>query len=678
MTRDEAVVLAEKLRREVWHHRYLYYVLARPEIDDEAYDILEKKLEAVEAAFPELVTPDSPTQRVGFPVTGDFPQAPHSQPMLSLENTYSETELAEWEGRLLRAAGLPAEEPIEYSAEHKIDGVSVSVTYSQGRLARALSRGDGAIGEDITSNIRTIRSLPLRLNPPFQDLEARGEVFFPKSAFEELNREREEEELPPFANPRNAAAGTLRQQDPAIVAARPLDLHFWQALQIEGRKPNDHLQGLDELTRAGLLTNPHRKRLSGMAEVLNYIHEWSHRRHDLPYEVDGIVIKALRQDVRDKAGTTSKAPRWAVAFKYPAERAVTLLKNVLVQVGRTGTLTPVAVLEPVRLAGTTVSRATLHNFEEIGRLDIRIGDVVEVEKGGEIIPKVLGPVLSRRTKKVRPIEPPGTCPVCAAPVAREEGEVAFRCVNPLCPARLKEALHHFARRKAMDVEGLGPALIDMLVDRGMVKTLPDLYQLNQEELAALPRMGSKSAANLLEQLEASRTKPLRCLLFGLGIRHVGERAARLLARHFGSLDRLMAAAAGPDAEAVLTAVPEIGPQTAAALAGFARDPSGLALIERLRERGLSFDEPGGGGAAETRRNPFAGKTVVLTGTMERFTRDEAKERLEAVGARVAASVSGKTDFLIAGTEAGSKLDKAQNLGITILDEHQFLSMLGEG
>lgn len=677
MNKTQAEARARQLREELWRHRYLYYVVAQPVLDDGAYDALEKELAALETAFPDLVTPDSPTQRVGFPVSGDFPQAAHTEPMLSLENTYTEGELEEWEARLRRAAGLPGDAPLDYSAEHKIDGVSVSVTFARGRLVRALSRGDGHLGEEITHNIRTIRSLPLRLNPPFQDLEARGEVFFPKGLFEELNREREAEEEPLFANPRNAAAGTLRQQDPAVVAARPLELHFWQALQIEGRKPEDHLEGLETLARAGLVTNPHRRRLCGLAAVLDYIREWAVRRHDLPYEVDGIVIKARSREIQEKAGATSKAPRWAVAFKYPAERAVTELKEVMVQVGRTGALTPVALLEPVRLAGTLVGRATLHNFEEIERLDIRVGDWVEVEKGGEIIPKVIGPVLSRRPEGARAIVPPAHCPVCGTPVQKAALEVVVRCLNPLCPARLKESLRHFARRRAMDIEGLGPALIDLLVDRGLVAGLPDLYQLSGETLSALPRMGPKSAANLLGQLAQSRQKPLHRLLFGLGIRHVGERAARLLARHFGTLDRLIAAATGPGAAAALTGVPEIGPETAVALVEFFSDSQARRMIERLQECGLNPDEPGAFSSIEAGRGPFGGKTVVLTGTLNSLTRDQARELLLAKGARVAGSVSAKTDFLVAGAEAGSKLAKAQALGITILDEALLLEMLGE-
>lgn len=676
MDAKQAKARAEELHRELWHHRYLYYVLAAPEISDADYDALERELGELEARFPGLATPDSPIRRVGFPVAGDFPEVRHTTPMLSLENAYDEQELVEWQRRLMRAAEIGEGEEIEYSVEHKIDGVSVSVTYERGVLVRAVSRGDGVVGEEITGNIRTIRSLPLRLNPPYLALEARGEVFFPRDGFVALNLEREEAGVSVFANPRNAAAGTLRQQDPAIVASRPLDLQFWQALSIDGRRPADQFSGLDELTRAGLRTNPHRRRVRGLSAVLDYIHEWDERRHALPYEIDGVVIKAASRAVQARAGSTSKAPRWAVAFKYPAAREATRLLGVVWQVGRTGVLTPVATLEPVRLAGSTVSRATLHNLDEIERLDVRLGDTVTVEKGGEVIPKVLGPVLPRRPPDARRIVAPPICPACGEPVVRAEAEVALRCENPSCPARLKETLRHFARRNAMDIEGLGPALIEQLVERGLVTDVAALYDLDAATLAGLERMGDKSAANLVAQLEASRSRPLHRLLFALGIRHVGERAAKLLACEFGSLDALLAGvleATADDAAGRLTAIREIGPETAASVAFFLRSHAGRELIERLRERGLRFDEsrerPSGSGGA------LAGKTVVLTGTLPTMTRDEATSRLEAAGARVASSVSRRTDFVVAGADAGSKLAKAQQLGIAVLDEAGMVALL---
>ncbi len=672
---SRAAARAAELRDALWRHRYLYYVLARPEIADGEYDALERELQQLEAARPELVTPDSPTQRVGFPVQGDFPQARHTEPMLSLENTYDEGELTEWEARLRRAAAIADGEPVQYSVEHKIDGISVAVIYEDGVLVRAVSRGDGSTGEEITNNVRTIRSLPFRLNAPFRRLEARGEVFFPKDGFLAMNREQEEAGKPLYANPRNAAGGTLRQQKPENVARRRLELHFWQAVQVDGERPVRHSEGLDLLARAGLLTNPFRRVVPDFAGVLEYVEAWRGKRQDLPYEVDGIVVKADAQDVRQRAGATSKAPRWAVAFKYPAEQATTVLEDVLVQVGRTGVLTPVAALTPVRLAGSTVARATLHNYEEIARLDLRLGDTVVVEKGGEVIPKVVGPVPAKRPADAAAPVPPTACPVCGEPVVRNEGEVALRCVNPVCPARVKEALRHYARRTAMDIEGLGPALVEQLVDGGHVKDVADLYALEAGALAGLERMGGKSAANVVAQIAASRTRPLSRLLFALGIRQVGERAAKTLARHFHTLDRLVAEAQREDAAARMALLPDIGPETTASLLAFVRGAAGRALLDKLVAAGVRVDEPEAAPLAAD--GPFAGKVVVLTGTLAGFSRDEAKARLEAAGARVSGSVSRKTDYVVAGADAGSKLDKARELGVAVLGEDEFTGMLGD-
>ncbi|GAB4375029.1 MAG: NAD-dependent DNA ligase LigA [Acidobacteriota bacterium] len=673
MNLREARRRAQELRDEIWRHRYLYYVLARPEISDEEYDRLERELAELERRFPELVTPDSPTQRVGHPVSGELPQVEHTRPMLSLENVYSVDELREWEARLVRAAQIDEPEAIEYSCELKIDGVSVAVIWEDGVLARAVSRGDGRVGEDVTAAVRTIRSLPLRLRPPYRNLEARGEIFFPRDGFERLNREREEQGLAPFANPRNAAAGTIRLLDPAEVARRPLDLHFWQAIELDGREPARQSEGLAELRRAGLRTNEHSRLLRGLPRVLEYIETWQERRDSLPYEVDGIVIKVDRRELQQRAGATSKAPRWAVAWKYPAERATTKLLDVKVQVGRTGVLTPVAVLEPVRIAGTTVTRATLHNFDEIERKDIRIGDTVHVEKGGEIIPKVVGPVLSKRPRGARRIRPPRTCPACGEPVIREEGEVALRCINPACPARLREALRHFARRGAMDIEGLGPALIDQLVDRGLVRDVADLYRLREADLVELERMGRRSAERVLAEIRRSREQPLHRLLFALGIRHVGERAARVLAREFGTLDRLLETVARDDAEERLAALPDIGPETARSVVQFLRSRAGRELVERLRDAGVRLDEPAAAGG----EGPLAGRTVVVTGRFERWTRDELKEALARAGARVASSVSRRTDLVAAGQDPGSKLDRARELGVRIIGEAELAELLGE-
>ncbi len=672
MSNDQAREEAARLREALWRHRYLYYSKAQPEITDAAYDQLEQQLTALEKQHPELITPDSPTQRVGYPVTSDLPQQRHSVPMLSLENAYSEQELIEWERRLRRVSGLGISDPLAYSAEHKIDGVSVSVIYESGVLVRAISRGDGQIGEEITHNARTIASLPLRLNPPFSALLARGEVFFPKAGFAALNREREEAGLAPFANPRNAAAGTLRLQDPALVAARPLELHFWQAVSIDGVPPEDHFTGLSRLSQAGLLINPHTRAGQGLEEVLEFIRQWESERDSLPYEIDGVVVKALSHQIQQAAGETSKAPRWAVAFKYAAEQAQTRLLSITVQVGRTGVLTPVAELDPVRLAGTTVSRATLHNYEEIARLDIRVGDTVVVEKGGEVIPKVNGPVLSRRPASAVPSMPPLRCPMCGTEAVRAEGEVAYRCPNATCPARLRESLRHFARRDALDIEGLGPALIDQLVERGLVKDLADLYRLDAAVLSNLDRMGTKSAETLVAQLAASRERPFSRLLYGLGIRHVGERAARVIARHVSGLKALAAHAASDNAAEFFETMPDLGPETAHSLISFFTSQAGSELVDRLAP--LFPDRAEISTAAEG--GPFKAKTVVLTGTLSSMDRRTATERLEAAGARISSSVSKRTDYVIAGDEAGSKSDKARELGVRILNEAEFLARIG--
>jgi DNA ligase (NAD+) len=676
MDAKQAADRAAQLREELWRHRYRYYVANDPTISDREYDELEAELARLEERFPELVTPDSPTQRVGHPVSGTLPTVRHAQPMLSLENTYSLDELREWEERLRRAAELPEGQVVDYSVEHKIDGVSVSVIYEEGRLRRAVSRGNGEIGEDITASVRTIRSLPLRLRRDV-DLEARGEVLFPTRAFAQLNRERERAGLAPFANPRNAAAGTLRLLDPAEVARRPLDLVFWQLQQLGGAAPEVHSEGLATLRELGLRTSPGAHRVGGLDGVIEFLDAAERERHDLPYEVDGIVIKVDRRRLRERAGATAKAPRWAVAYKFAAERATTRLTDVIVQVGRTGVLTPVAVLEPVQVAGTTVTRATLHNFEEIARKDVRLGDRVHIEKGGEVIPKVVAPIVAERPRAARRVPVPHTCPACGEPVERSEGEVALRCVNPACPARLKETLRHWARRNAMDIEGLGPALVDQLVDRGLVADVADLYRLEPSTLAELERMGERSAANLVRFIAESRDRPLRRVLFALGIRHVGERAARVLAERFRHIEALRADAAREDAPERLAELPEIGPETASSVVAFLRSAAGARLVERLEEVGLALAEPADAAAAAPGEGPLAGQTVVITGTLSRWTRRQAAERIRTAGGRVTSSVSGSTDLLVAGESAGSKLARARALGVSIVDEEQLAQLIGE-
>ncbi|MDQ7088764.1 MAG: NAD-dependent DNA ligase LigA [Acidobacteriota bacterium] len=650
------------LRDELWRHRALYYVEARPEISDGEYDALEQELRRLGERYPALITDDSPTRRVGHPVEGEFPQVRHEVPMLSLDNVYSEDELREWKQRLERVLGGRSV-PL-WSVEHKIDGVSVDLLYEDGKLVRAVSRGDGRVGEEITPNVRTIRSLPLRLGGGVRELVARGEVYFPRQDFEAFNREREEAGQAPFANPRNAAAGTLRLQDPALVARRPLAIQLWQVLRVDGRRIESHSRGLDLAESCGLPTNPHRRVLGDFGEVCAYIRRWAEERGGLPYEVDGIVVKVDALSLQQQAGATARAPRWAIAFKYPAEQATTRLLDVNVQVGRTGVLTPVARLEPVLLAGSRVSRATLHNFEEIARKDIRVGDVVIVEKGGEVIPKVVGPVLSRRGEDVRVIEPPERCPACGGDVVATPGEVALRCVAPDCPARLRESLRHFARRSAMDIEGLGPALIEQLVARGLVRSVADLYGLDEATLARLERMGSKSAANLLAQIDASRRQPLQRVLAALGIRHVGGGAALTLARAFGSLGEILSAVEADDAEERLAALEDIGPVTARSVVSFFRCPATREWTRRLVEAGVG-GRPAPPAAASS-AHPLAGKRVVLTGTLPR-PRGEVKQRLEEAGAKVTAAVSAKTDLLVAGEDPGGKLSRARELGIRVVD-----------
>ncbi len=664
---------ARALRAEIWKHRRLYYVDARPEISDGEYDALEKELLEIESRRPELVTPDSPTQRVGFPIDGDLPQVAHSEPMLSLENVYSQGEVLEWERRFKKAAGVDAGEKVEYSVELKIDGVSVAVLYEGGVFVRAVSRGDGRSGEDITAGVKTVRSLPLRLAEPFERIEARGEAFFTRKVFDEINEKRAASGQPLFANPRNSAAGTLRTQDPAVIAARPLEIHFWQALSINGVVPERQHLGLLQVRQAGLLTNEHGKVCVGIGEVLDYISHWETRKKELAYEVDGIVIKVDRRDLQQKAGQTSKAPRWAVAFKYPAEQATTVLSGVSIQVGRTGALTPVALLEAVSLAGTTVSRATLHNFGEIERRDIRIGDTVIVEKGGEIIPKVLGPVLGKRPEGARAIVPPDRCPECGEPTSREKAdEVVVRCTNPNCPARVRESLKHFTGRQAMDIEGIGPALIDQLVDGALVRDLADLYRLDTEKVISLERMGEKSAHALLREIEKSKSQPLHRLLFGLGIRHVGASAARKLSDHFGNIERLAAVARSDEGREALEEIEDIGPEIATSVMDFFRSSSGRRLIEKLMAEGVRTEAQ----IAPTREHGvFSGKSVVLTGTFANFGRADLKSLLESLGAKVKTSVSKKTDYLLAGADPGSKLAKAQELGVKVIGEVDFQEMI---
>jgi len=659
----------EKLRDEIRRHDELYYVSNAPEISDREYDQLMENLQKLEEANPELLTPDSPTQRVGGRPAEGFPEVVHTRQMLSLDNSYNIDELRAFDDRCRR---LAEGRKLEYVAELKIDGLSLSLQYEDGLLMRGVTRGDGRIGEDVTQNARTIRSVPLRLKSQAKridsGLEVRGEVFLPRDVFERTNAEREEAGEPRYMNPRNAAAGAIRQLDSRLVAKRKLDMFAYDLL-VNTRKPfPTHWEALDWLDAAGFRVNPHRKLCETIDEVIDFANEKEALRDDLGYEIDGLVVKVNSTALQDEFGATSKAPRWAIAYKYPARQASTKVLDIFVSVGRTGAITPVAILEPVFLAGTTVSRATLHNEDEIRRLDVKIGDTVMIEKSGEIIPKVLSVVTSKRTGKEKDFEPPENCPVCGGLISRPEGEVVARCVAADCTAQLMGRLLHFASRRAMRIEGLGDVLAEQLVAVKLVKDVGDLYSLTLDQVANLPRMAKKSASNLLAQIEASKTRDLANLIYALGIRHVGERTAGILAHELGSLEKLMEASVEE-----LDAIPEIGLTVAESVRDWFDDEGNRALCDRLRAVGIRTEAERRSSAQVDER--FAGKQFVLTGTLTSFTRDEARALIEARGGRVNSSVSKKTDYVVAGEAAGSKLDKAESLGVTVIDEDTFKGML---
>jgi DNA ligase (NAD+) len=651
----------EKLRKEIQRHEYLYYVLDQPEISDAEYDQLFRRLQQLEAEHPELITPDSPTQRVGGKPREGFVKVRHSSPMLSLDNAFSEAELRDFDRRVRELLGG---EPYRYVAELKLDGLSMAARYENGIFVRAITRGDGLEGEDVTENAKTIRSLPLKLREGPGDIEVRGEVIMNRRAFERLNEERRAQGLPLYANPRNSAAGSLRVLDPAITAARQLDYYAYLLLRDGAPFIPSHWDSLALLERMGFKVNPHRRLCQKFEDLLEFLAEWETRREELAYEIDGVVVKVDSIEQQRRLGWTAKAPRWAIAFKYAPRQAETIVENIEVQVGRTGTLTPVAHLRPVNVGGVTVSRATLHNEDEIERLGLQIGDIVAVERSGEVIPKVVRVV--RPGEDRRPFRMPKTCPVCGGKVVREAGEVASRCINTNCPARLKESIRHFASRAVMDIDGLGDALIEQLVDKGLVRSVADLYRLKLEQLVELERMGEKSASKLLANIEASRARPLPRVLNGLGIPFVGERTAQILAETFGSLDAIAQA----DIETLQTA-PEVGPKVAHSIYTFFREPRNRELIERLRAEGLEFHYE-----TKKRGGPLEGKTFVLTGTLPTLTREEATRLIEAAGGKVTGSVSRKTDFVVAGAEAGSKLAKARELGIPVIGERELREMAG--
>lgn len=664
----EILARAAELAAEIERHNELYYVAGAPEIGDREFDLLLAELVELEERHPELRSPTSPTQRVGGRPVEGFAQVVHDPPMLSLDNTYSEEELADWVGRLGRfAPGLA----LAFVAELKVDGVSIALTYRDGVLAQAVTRGNGAIGDDVTTNVRTIRALPLRLaGAPHgvpAELVLRGEIYMPRAVFERLNRDREEQGEALYANPRNTTAGTVRLLDSREVARRKLQIAVYQAASgLESAA--SHSASLEQLAAWGLPVLPTWRRCAGIEDLRAYVDHWRDQRRELDFETDGVVVKVDSFAAQRALGSTGKAPRWAVAYKYAAERVETRVRDVVVQVGRTGTLTPVAELEPVLLAGTVVKRATLHNYEDLSRKDVRRGDTVYLEKGGEIIPKVVGVRLDLRPEGAQPFEMPAVCPVCGEPVLKYPGEVALRCVNAACPAIVAESVAHFSGRNAMDIEGLGDKLIEQLIKKGLLHDYTSVYELRLEDLRQLEGWGEKSAQNLLSEVERSKSRELSNLLFALGIRFVGERAARLLAESYGEIGALAAASAEE-----LQRIGEIGPKVADSVVAFFADEKNRARLEALQRHGV--------GLRQTRRRvvasagPFAGKTVVLTGTLEGSTREEAAALLEAAGAKIAGSVSKKTHLVIAGENAGSKLDKARLLGVEVIDEATFRARL---
>ncbi len=671
MPRSESAAKAiEVLRRQIEHHNYRYYVLDEPQISDSEYDRLMRELQALEAGHPDLVTPDSPTQRVGARPAQGFAEVRHAVPMLSLDNAFSEQELRDFDRRVRER--LDDDVPsIEYCAEPKLDGLAVSILYQDGMLARAATRGDGRTGEDITLNIRTVQSIPLHLrgaNVPAR-LEVRGEVFMSKAGFEKLNARAAAAGEKIFVNPRNAAAGSLRQLDPKVSAARPLEFFAYGLGETEGLQlPPRHSDVLALLRELGLRVSGEVEVVEGVEGCLAYHAAMLAKRDSLPFEIDGVVFKVDRFDLQERLGFVSRAPRWAIAHKFPAQEEMTVIRDVEFQVGRTGALTPVARLEPVFVGGVTVSNATLHNMDEIERKDVRIGDTVIVRRAGDVIPEVVQVVTERRPRGARKVQLPTHCPVCGADVERAEGEAVARCSGGLfCPAQRRESLRHFASRRALDIEGLGEKLIGQLVDSGLVATPADLFTLEQEKLQGLERMGEKSAANLLEAIAGRRHPELWRLLHALGIREVGETTAQALANHFHDLHTLMAA----DREA-LEAVPDVGPIVAGHVHTFFRQQHNREVIEALRQAGV---EPRRVAPPRGRSEALAGKTFVLTGTLESMARDEAKTRIQASGGKVTSSVSARTDYVVAGSEPGSKLAKAEQLGVTVLDEAAFLGLL---
>ncbi|GAB6180253.1 NAD-dependent DNA ligase LigA [Desulfotomaculum defluvii] len=655
----------EELRWQINQHNYQYYVLDQPTITDAQYDQLLQELSQLEESHPELITPDSPTQRVGGQVQRGFSSVPHKIAMLSLANAFGEGDLREFDRRV--RTNLPGEE-VTYVVELKIDGLAISLWYENGVLVRGATRGDGEVGEDITVNLKTIKAIPLRLQQHVPFLEVRGEAYMPKDSFVRLNEVREEAGEQLFANPRNAAAGSLRQLDPKITASRHLSVFMYAMGYLEGTSPESHASGLDWLKELGLRVNPVYKVCSNIDEVMDFIQQWQDKRYDLPYAIDGMVIKVNSLNQQQRLGTTMKSPRWAIAYKFPAEQAVSTIKKIIIRVGRTGVLTPTAILEPVQLAGTTVSKATLHNEDIIRQKDIRIGDKALVQKAGDIIPEIVQIYPEQRTGDEVPYYLPTACPECGASVVRLEGEAAHRCTNENCPAKSRERIIHFVSRNAMDILGLGEGIVNQLIKGGLVKDPADLYNLKYEDLIRQERMGARSSQKLLESIEASKNNSLGQLLFGLGIRHVGERAAKILAKRFGSLNALLQAKVED-----LTVIPEIGPRIAESVVEYFSRPENQRLIRRLAEAGVNVSERVEEVAVT--EQTLAGKTFVVTGTLEGFSRQDAQKAIEERGGKVSGSVSKKTNYVVVGENPGSKHDKALQLGIPVLSEEDFVKLL---
>lgn len=661
---DKAKERVDYLISEINKHNYNYYVLDAPTISDYEFDQLIKELIELEGKYPDLLREDSPSQRVGGLASDSFASVTHAIPMLSLSNSFNDNDLLDFDKRI-RAV---LKDQVEYVVEYKIDGLSVSLEYENGLLVRGATRGDGFTGEDITNNLRTIRSIPLRLNRP-EDLIVRGEVFMKKHDFADLNRKRQEEGLPLFANPRNAAAGSLRQLDPKVTASRPLDIFIFNLQDIKGRFIGNHSDGLNMLAELGLKVNNLLIKTNSIQAVIDTCREWNTKRYELDFDIDGLVIKVNSLEARSVLGNTSKSPRWATAFKFPAEQKLSRIEDIVIQVGRTGILTPTAILKPTLVAGSIISRASLHNEDYINSKDIRIGDTVVIQKAGDIIPELVEVVIEKRTGNEQSFSFPTQCPACGSKVMRIEGEAAVRCTDNSCPAQLKRLVEHFVSRNAMDIDGLGPAIITQLVDRGIIADAADLYYLELSDMLKLDRMGPKLASNILAAIENSKGRGLDRLLNALGIRLVGERASRILAERFIDLDRLIGASKDQ-----LTAIDEIGDKMADSITAFFKEKDNLALIEKLRSAGLDFTYKTSGQAID---QVFSQMTFVLTGSLQKLKRDQAKAIIEERGGKVSGSVSKKTDYVLAGDKAGSKLDRAKELNIKIITEEDFMKMIGD-